>query len=126
VHKAGYRVVYAGNTSVVHLEGFTTSEAEDETKKYKSFHNYQSSYIYYGLRYFLFLGRIKVFAYALLGSIISVEGRGRARRLTSIRIKSAPLKRFIISLRAINNGYKLYLHYKHTKTLHFRAKSIDV
>ncbi len=110
--ESGFRIIYSGSSSIIHLEGFTLSSLTSKTKRYTSFYNSQSDYIYYGLKHFGPFDFSRILLLEILGSVISIEGMDRTRGVKSIRMKNNPLKRLGISIRAIKKGYNLYDSYK--------------
>ncbi len=46
----GYKVVYNGSTSAIHLEGFTIKSSGNKAIKTKDFYNRQEDYIYFALK----------------------------------------------------------------------------
>ncbi|MDE1873762.1 MAG: glycosyltransferase family 2 protein [Candidatus Micrarchaeota archaeon] len=116
---AGFKVMYAGDAAAIHLEGFTDSRS-GVSKSNSRFYREQFCYVYYAFRHFGALKRITIILIELGRSVVSVEGKGRKRGLSGIRIKDAPLWRIYASFKAIFKGYGLYRHYLTHKSVKYR------
>jgi GT2 family glycosyltransferase len=111
--KAKFKIYYAGNVKLIHLEGFTSTNSKFQKIKYNSFYHNQVNYWYFMLKYrymkqFRGINRLKSIFIFFISSIISIEGRDRERKLSSIRFKDKPLTRLLLTIKAISKAKKLY------------------
>lgn len=108
VRKMGFKIIYDGRASVVHLEGFASANSPNQSTRDKSFFGYQFSYIYFALKDLGTLGQIKAICTQLLRGIISVEDDSRHRGISSIKFRDRKLWRIKISIKAIIEARKAY------------------
>ena len=106
--EAGINILYDGKVGLIHLEGFTNSAAKNKLNNGARIFASQRNYIYFAMKHFGTVGRIKAIFLALAGSIISIEGKDRKRGLSSIKLKDSISLRLWETVRAVIAGYKLY------------------
>ncbi len=110
VRKAGLKVMYDGQVSVIHLEGFT-SNAEAKKKKRNEdywFPIFQVNRIYYAFKHFDLYYKVKMILIALATCIFSVENK--EVKLSNIKLKNKILWRFKVTIEAIILSYKMHKH----------------
>ena len=108
VREAGFKILYDGEVSIIHFEGFASANSPDNTIKDKSFYANQMSYMYFALKNFNLVNKTKVLFYLLTRSFFSAEADDRERKIWNIRLKDKKLWRFKTSMKAIFKGYELY------------------
>ncbi len=104
--KAHLKVIYAGNTSAIHLEGYTAKAVSSKKGKDYWFPIFQTNNMYLAFKH---LSKVKVIGtifIILLSSVIGISNRKMS--LQSIRFKDRVLWRFYVSLKSIFVGYNLY------------------
>jgi GT2 family glycosyltransferase len=106
--EAGFKIVYDGNVSLIHLEGSTTTDSKDSSRKELFMFTGQRNYIYFALKHFTLAGRIKAILIAIGGSVFSIESKNRSRRITNLRFKDRPFLRLWKTLQAIVAAYSMY------------------
>jgi GT2 family glycosyltransferase len=106
--QAGFKIIYDGFVKLIHLEGFSSTNAKLEKIREESFYNYQKNFWYFvhkhrNLEYFKGINYLKALAVYFLSAILTIEGPERERRLKNIRLKDKVLKRILLSFKAIIN-----------------------
>lgn len=106
--KAGFRIVYDGEVSIIHLEGLASANSTDSAINDKSFYANQISYMYFALKNFDAVNRIKVLFFLLGRSFFSAESNERERKIGNMRLKDRKLWRFETSIKAVFKAYNIY------------------
>ena len=114
VRKAGYKIMYDGKASIVHLEGFASASAPDQSVRDKSFYGHQTAYAYYAFKNFGYVNRIKAFGSLLVRSILmyGVDTDTNSGGSTTVKFRDRKLWRLKTSLKAISDGRRLYLQHQ--------------
>ncbi len=110
---SGFKVYYAGNVKLIHLEGFTSTNSKFYKIRLESFYHGQVNFWYFvhkykSLKQFGGLNRLKAIFIFFLGAIPSIEGPDRKRKLSNIWLKEKPFTRLLLSLKAIKDVQRLY------------------
>ncbi len=108
VRKNGYRIIYCGDTSVIHFEGLASANSADPSVKDRAFYGYQVSYSYFAFKDLHGAAKIKALLSEMLRAIISTEDNTRERRATNIRFRDRKIWRLRVSLEAMAKGHNLY------------------
>ena len=107
--KAGFKVVYNGLVSAVHLEGASSTHSQRQDFADERFIMNQTGNVYFAFKHlknpFLIMS---VIIYNLAGSILTIEDKNRSRRIGNIRFKDRIAWRFTETLKAIVMGYKVF------------------
>lgn len=104
--RKGFKIMYDGQVSVIHLEGFTAKKISSNKDPDFWFPIFQVNYMYAAFKRFDSINRIGAIGFALASSIISIGNR--QVKLGNLRIKSRPIWRLKETLNAIIIGYKLH------------------
>jgi GT2 family glycosyltransferase len=107
VRRAGFRVMYDGGVSLIHIEGASFDNAAKQVKnKDRWFPVLQINRVYFAFKNFGTAGRISAMLNILMGSLVGIG----ARRMTllNLKLKDRIPWRLKTSLRAIVIGYRLY------------------
>jgi hypothetical protein len=105
---AGFKIIYDGKVELIHLEGSTTTNSKDNSRRDLMLFTSQRNYMYYALKNYGLLGWFEVIGLALVGSVIGIEGKDAARGLEGFRFKDKPLLRIWKTIRAIPASYGLW------------------
>ena len=105
---AGFKILYNGNVSAMHIEGCSSTEYPDNKFKKDVFYMYQVGYVYFIFKHYNYIKRILALIVVIGAALLSVEGKDRPRRLVNIRLKDKILWRLGISLMAILEGYRIF------------------
>ena len=113
VKKNKLKIYYAGNVKLIHLEGFTSANSKFYNIRFESFYHGQVNFWYFLLKYkylnqFRKLNRLKALFIFFIGSIISIEGQDRERKISNIKFKDKPLVRLLLTIKAVGEAKKLY------------------
>ncbi len=108
VRREGYRIVYDGEASIVHFEGYGSSNSPDRRVKDKSFYGYQTSYVYFALKDLNWANRIVAVALQLGRSIAVWKENCRPRCALNLRFRDRVPWRLKTSIKAILDAWKLY------------------
>ncbi len=107
--KKGFRIIYDGEVKEIHLEGFTSTNFKNEDVKRLMIFTDMRNYVYFSYKYLnLWQRLIGIYINLILGSFLTIEGRDRNRSMLNLRIKSRPIDRLKVFIRAIMAGRKLY------------------
>ena len=108
--KAGFKVIYDGEVSVIHLEGLTSKNvAKIETKDLEHwFPIFQLNNIYFAFKNFSTTQKLAAIGVAFLSCVLSIGNR--EMKISNIKFKDKELWRLLVTLRAIIIGYKLSKH----------------
>lgn len=101
--KAGFKVMYHGGVSLIHLEGLTSTYAKTEDVRMRMFFNERKNYLYFVRKHsgdYSIFGKAIIFFAFFGASFISIEGSDRKRGISSLRLKPMALTRFWLSLKA--------------------------
>ena len=108
--EAGFKIMYDGEASIVHLEGFASASSPVRSVRDRSFYGHQTAYAYYLFKNLSGLGRMR--------AVVSLFGRGVAMygidtdtssgKATTIRFRDRPLWRLGVCVRALFDGYAIY------------------
>ncbi|MDE1865671.1 MAG: glycosyltransferase family 2 protein [Candidatus Micrarchaeota archaeon] len=105
--RSGFKVLYDGQVSIIHLEGFTAKIISGEKRSGDFwFPILQINWIYSSFKRLGAWGRVLSIGLALASSFIGIGNR--QVRLGSVKFKSRPLWRLKETLKAIYTGYRLY------------------
>lgn len=104
LRKAGYKLIYDGKIEAIHMESAsTTKEISD-----KRFYLVQVGYIYFAFKHLNKFQILNAIIHELAGAIFTIDKENKKRGIKNIRLRKKVLWRFIISIKAIKEGYKLY------------------
>lgn len=109
----GYKVIYNGSTSAIHLEGFTVKASGNKAIKTKDFYNRQEDYIYFALKNSKSLILTsRIFGIMFLRSFFVMEDPEKTKKSRIIIFRKGTFNNILASLKAIIGGYKKYKLYK--------------
>ncbi|MDE1865233.1 MAG: glycosyltransferase family 2 protein [Candidatus Micrarchaeota archaeon] len=110
VREAGYRIMYIGKSSIIHLEGFASGQSLNQSMRDKSFYGHQTAYAYYIYKNLHGLDRLKALI-SLFGRGLTMygidtdTGSGKAKH---IKFRDRPLWRIGVCLKALSDGRRIY------------------
>jgi GT2 family glycosyltransferase len=105
VKKAGFRIMYEGRASLIHVGGFTTKKATKETDMW--FESQQFNYAYFAFKHFGFVDKVKfLFLTGFLRTFFSVGNEGM--NLRNLRVRDRIPWRMKVSLVTFFDAYKRY------------------
>lgn len=108
VHRAGFRLLYNGKVSIVHLGGQSTSNAKDEDTRKSQFPLGIRNHTYYILKNYTGLERFAKLSRMLGGSVFAITDANQHKDIRNFRIKDNPFRRIYIALKSMYSGYKVY------------------
>ncbi len=109
--KHGYRVLYNGKVSLIHLEGSTFYQSSQEVRD-RSFYKRLVGRTYFAFKDIPFPYNIKVLLTLLLGSVFTMEAGDRSRGLPNLRLRDRIIWRLRMYSKATSEAHKLYKEYK--------------
>ena len=108
--RAGFRMMYDGETSAIHIENVALNHTVTYEKKDKDhwFPILQTNAMYFAFKNFKTLGRIEWMSSLILASFVGIGMR--QMKLTNLRLKTRIPWRLKMTLKGIVTGYRLYKH----------------
>lgn len=106
--RAGFRIMYNGKASLIHLAFQTTTSVAEKNKKEKDylFPILQINYVYSAFKNLNAIQKVEVIFVALAAAFVGI-GDGQVK-LTSLKLRDDVLWRFKVSVKAIFIAYALY------------------
>lgn len=109
--KAGFRVMYNGKVSIIHVGSLSAKHLEEKSGKDIMFPRWQTSYAYFTFKHYNLIQRMEaIMIFELANSIFSVGSNGIG--LSNIKFKDRIPWRLAVSIKAIFRGYRIYRHAK--------------
>lgn len=105
---AGYKTVYNGTVSLIHLEGFTATFSKSSEMRERIFYMRQISRTYFILKNYGTIKKACALLFIFGSGFFKAEGSDRSRSLLRIRLKDRLLWRAKTNTRAMLEGYKMY------------------
>lgn len=106
--RAGYKVVYNGLASLIHLEGFTFTFSKSQEMRDKVFYNRQMSRTYFAYKNYTGMRRLKTLMTVFGGGIFTIEAGDRTRGLKNLKLNDRLLWRVGTTSAAMLAGKKMY------------------
>lgn len=111
--KAGFKIIYDGNVTLTHLEGFTSTNSKNSKIRNSMFYYLVRNYTYLALKDF---GKLKaiigIIAFLFVSSSITIEDSDRVRGIRGLRFKSNIVRNMVAAFKAVRAGIKLYSTHK--------------
>lgn len=105
---AGFKIIYNGAVSVIHLESFSSLSSPNKLIKDISFYPNQVHYAYFLLNYLKGIKFWKALFILFIGSIITIQDENKIRKINNIKLKDRLLWRIYMTIKALFEGYKEY------------------
>ncbi len=105
---SGFNVFYNGNTRIIHLEGFSSTQSTSKERKMAVLFEDRKSRIFFLRKHkYPILNFIIAITIYFGEAIFSIEGKDRKRNLINIKLKKNVLYNLIISIKAIFASFSM-------------------
>lgn len=108
VRRQGYRIVYDGKASIVHFEGFASTNSPSRKTRDDTFYGYQVSYAYFAYKDFGAAKRAAVLLQQLSRCFFEWKGSSNPRGVSNVKLRDRKLWRLRLSLRAMAHARRAY------------------
>ncbi len=114
VHKNGFRIVYDGKVSIIHFEGFASTNSPNPKMRDDTFYGYQVSYAYFAYKDFGPMKRCAVMLEQLSRCFFEWKGSSASRSVFNVKLRDRKLWRLKVSLKAIAHSHTAYKQHPNT------------
>ncbi len=108
VRDNGFKILYDGEVSIVHFEGFASTNSPNQRTRDDTFYGYQVSYAYFAYKDFTAVKRGAVLLQQLSRCFFEWKGSSGSRGLSNIKLRDRKLWRLGVSLKAMAHARKAY------------------
>jgi GT2 family glycosyltransferase len=106
---AGYRVVYNGRVSLIHLEGHTLTFSKSQEMRDKIFCKRQEGRTYFAFKHHRGIRLLTTLAIILGGAFFTIESEDRQRKISSMRMNRRVFWRVSATVSAMASARKIYM-----------------
>ena len=108
MRKHGYKVVYNGAVSAIHLEGFTTANSGIKSRSDKRLYARLEGYSYLSMKEYSLPMKIAAVPLWFLRGTLTIKQKDRKRSIANMRIRGDIFERLALTCKAVSHAMKLY------------------